>query len=47
MDAGPHVKVLTLEPHVEVVRARLAEIDGVTRVIVSAPGGPATVVEQE
>jgi diphosphomevalonate decarboxylase len=41
MDAGPHVKVLTLEPHVEQVSARLAEIDGVTKVIASAPGGPA------
>jgi diphosphomevalonate decarboxylase len=41
MDAGPHVKVLTLAPHAATVRERLAEIEGVTEVIVSAPGGPA------
>ena len=42
MDAGPHVKVLTDEDHTAAVRDALAGVDGVTDVLVSRPGGPAT-----
>jgi diphosphomevalonate decarboxylase len=41
IDAGPHVKVLTLAEHVDDVAGRLRAVDGVTDVIVSEPGGPA------
>jgi diphosphomevalonate decarboxylase len=44
MDAGPHVKVLTLADNVEVVRARMKSIPGVTDVIVSGPGPGAELV---
>lgn len=39
MDAGPHVKVLTVADHARVVADALAEVAGVSRVIDSAPGG--------
>jgi diphosphomevalonate decarboxylase len=38
MDAGPHVKVLTLGPHVDDVVAAVRDTAGVTDVIVSAVG---------
>lgn len=38
MDAGPHVKVLTLASHADAVRERIESVDGVTDVIVSGPG---------
>lgn len=41
MDAGPHVKVLTTRDEAAQVAERVAQIDDVTRVITSAPGGPA------
>jgi diphosphomevalonate decarboxylase len=41
IDAGPHVKVLTLEQQAQAVRARLAEIPGVSQVLESGVGGPA------
>ncbi len=43
MDAGPHVKVLTLETHAAAVAAHLATVDGVTQVITSAPGLAASI----
>jgi diphosphomevalonate decarboxylase len=42
MDAGPHVKVLTDEPHAADTATALAAVAGVTDIIVSEPGGPAT-----
>lgn len=41
MDAGPHVKVLTVEGDVERVAAGMRGSVGVTEVLVSASGGPA------
>lgn len=38
MDAGPHVKVLCTADHAERVGAALADVPGVSRVMVSAPG---------
>jgi diphosphomevalonate decarboxylase len=45
MDAGPHVKVLTLEPAAEAVRRALETVPGVLRVLVSGAGGPARLQE--
>jgi diphosphomevalonate decarboxylase len=45
IDAGPHVKVLTSEEDAPTLAMQLRDIDGVTAVTISAPGGPATVVE--
>lgn len=44
MDAGPHVKVLTLADHAGAVAAALRAVPGVTDVLTSAPGGGAQVV---
>ena len=46
MDAGPHVKVLTVEPSVADVRRALETVPGVLRVLVSAAGGPARIVDE-
>ena len=46
MDAGPHVKVLTLEPSAAVVRRALETVPGVQRVLVSGAGGPARLVDE-
>ncbi len=43
MDAGPHVKVLTLPEHAEQVAIRLAETTGVLQVIRCTAGGDASV----
>ena len=43
MDAGPHVKALTLNRHVDQVNSALSAVAGVSRVIASAPGADATV----
>jgi diphosphomevalonate decarboxylase len=45
MDAGPHVKVLTLAEQAERVRRELATVPGVHQVLVSAAGAAARVVE--
>lgn len=45
MDAGPHVKVLTAEPDASAVAAALADVAGCSRVIESAPGPGASLVE--
>jgi len=45
IDAGPHVKVLTSEEDAPTLAMQLRDIDGVTAVTISAPGGPAAVVE--
>lgn len=45
MDAGPHVKVLTSADEALRVQTELAQIPGVVRVLVSAPGPAATLVE--
>lgn len=45
MDAGPHVKVLTLAEHAERVRGALEALPGVHQVVVSAAGGGARVEE--
>lgn len=47
MDAGPHVKVLTEATHVPAVWAALAQIPGVSNVLTSGVGGPATIVADE
>ena len=44
MDAGPHVKALTLAPAVAEVAATLAAVPGVTDVMVSPPGPGAEVI---
>lgn len=45
MDAGPHVKVLTLADQAERVRRELESVPGVHQVLLSAAGGPARIVE--
>lgn len=45
MDAGPHVKVLTLAGDAERVRRELETVPGVHHVIVSAAGGAARIVD--
>jgi diphosphomevalonate decarboxylase len=44
-DAGPHPKALTDAAHAESVAAALAQVPGVLRTIVCAPGGAAKVIE--
>jgi diphosphomevalonate decarboxylase len=44
MDAGPHVKVLTTLDEAEAIAADLRGVPGVTEVLISAPGGSATVL---
>lgn len=44
MDAGPHVKVLTSLEDAAAVAAALRAVPGASEVIVSSPGGPATVI---
>jgi diphosphomevalonate decarboxylase len=46
IDAGPHVKVLVLEPDVSRARAAMAAAPGVRRVIDSRVGGGARLVEE-
>lgn len=46
MDAGPHVKVLTLAEHADDVRRGLETLPGVHQVIVSGAGGGARIVEE-
>ena len=45
MDAGPHVKVLTTAEDAPSIAMQLRDLDGVTAVTISAPGGPAAVVD--
>ncbi len=45
MDAGPHVKVVTLASHAEQVALALRAIPGVLRTIMAQPGGGAHVLE--
>lgn len=45
MDAGPHVKVLTLSEHTADVAKSLSETDGVSSVIVSGVGAGAALVQ--
>jgi len=45
MDAGPHVKILTTAAAAELVQNALVDNAGVTAVTISAPGGPATIVD--
>jgi diphosphomevalonate decarboxylase len=45
MDAGPHVKVLTTADDASTIAMQLRDLDGVTAVTISAPGGAAAVVE--
>ncbi len=45
IDAGPHVKVLVLEPHTDRVRAAMAAAPGVQRVIASRVGEGARLVD--
>lgn len=44
-DAGPHIKALTLAAHADEVALRLAEVPGVLRTRVCAPGKGARLVE--
>jgi diphosphomevalonate decarboxylase len=46
MDAGPHVKVLTLADQAERVRRELETVPGVQKVMLSASGGGAKIVEE-
>ncbi len=43
MDAGPHVKVLTLPERAQELEAELSASPGVTRLIVTGPGPDASV----
>jgi diphosphomevalonate decarboxylase len=45
IDAGPQVKVLCETARADVVKAALAAVPGVLRVIASRPGGPARLVD--
>ena len=44
MDAGPHVKVLTTADDASSIAMQLRDLDGVTAVTISAPGGGVAVV---
>jgi len=44
IDAGPHVKALTLAAHADRVAAALRGVGGVSDVLVCAPGGPAELI---
>jgi diphosphomevalonate decarboxylase len=44
MDAGPHVKVLTIAEDAEAVSRALATVAGVTETMISKAGGPAEVI---
>lgn len=46
IDAGPHVKVLTLSEHVDRVRAALSVLPGVSQVLTSGSGEGARLVEE-
>jgi diphosphomevalonate decarboxylase len=46
MDAGPHVKVLTMQDEAPAIADHLRRISGVTNVIVSGPGGPPEIIEE-
>jgi diphosphomevalonate decarboxylase len=46
IDAGPHVKVLTLADHEDAVAAAIAAAPGVKRTIRTRPGGPAALVPE-
>ncbi len=43
MDAGPHVKVLTTADDASTIAMQLRDLDGVTAVTISAPGGDAAI----
>ena len=45
MDAGPHVKILTTAAAAELVQNALVDNAGVTAFTISAPGGPAEIVD--
>ena len=45
MDAGPHVKVLTTADDASTIAMQLRDLDGVTAVTISAPGGAADVTD--
>lgn len=45
MDAGPHVKVLTTSDDAAAIAMQLRDLDGVTAVTISEPGGAAHVVD--
>jgi len=45
MDAGPHVKVLTTVDDASTIAMQLRDLDGVTAVTISAPGGAADVTD--
>ncbi len=47
MDAGPHVKVLTLDEHAARVAASVGEVPGVERTIISGPGPDAAITDQD
>lgn len=47
MDAGPHVKVLTLEADAEKVRRELRELPGVLDALVSGAGGGARILGEQ
>ncbi|MBI4181570.1 MAG: diphosphomevalonate decarboxylase [Candidatus Aenigmarchaeota archaeon] len=46
MDAGPQVKILTLEPQLAEVERRLSQLEGVARTIVCTPGQGAALQEK-
>ena len=46
IDAGPHLVALTTPENLETVAAELAEHPDIDRVITSAAGGPATIVDE-
>ena len=45
IDAGPHVKVLCAAADAAAVEAALGGLGGVVRTFVTAPGGPAELVD--
>ena len=46
IDAGPHVKVLTERGHADAVADAMKQVPGVTQVITSGVGGPATTIAE-
>ena len=47
MDAGPQVKILTTEKHVEAISKRIRDLAVTTELLVARPGGEPTVSEVE
>ena len=46
MDAGPQVKIMCMDKDMEELKKRLSGIEGIQKMVVLRPGGPAKVIEE-